>query len=317
MRAAVAALIVTLGYAAVARAQQQGCPQVPCFIRDAACVDGFCRLGVSEPLIPNLSLSTIAVQQPGPRAITTSQPDITFTFPAGAATVNVIIANDRPYYDTDAQLANPDAVVWFWSSAWQKLTTGVVSYASGHLVKISDNTCTLQPIAPLAAGSYFLSVLGLDAQGKPTSASEILPIAVTQESTSLHFCSRTDDCNPVGGDFVCMLPDHFCVIRCASERDCFTNEICDTTTASRPDFPWGFCRPPGPGCPCPSDQLCEDAMNVCYTPKTAHLGGDGGCDCGGSDNSMPNPCYSASASALLGCVFIRRRPRRPGPGSRR
>jgi len=313
MRAAIAILTLTLAfaYAAVARAQSGTCtpPDGPCDIRDATCVGGFCRLEVPESLIPGLT--PIALQQPAPRMVTAAEPDITFTFPAGAKTVNVIITKGRPNYDTAGQLANPDAVVWFWSSAWENLTTGVVSYDSGHLVELSNDSCTLKPIAPLKAGTYFLAALGFDAQGSLTHASEIHPFAVTQESTTTRFCSHTEQCDPVGGDAVCKLPDHICVIRCASDRDCFSNETC-VFTASTPDFPWGYCYPPGPGCPCSGDQRCDDALNVCYTPAIANQSPGAGCDfCDGSDAPKPNPCYSASAAALIGCVLVRRRPRRP------
>jgi hypothetical protein len=297
------------------RAQAQTCTSVAdCETRDAQCVNQTCRLATPQPLIPSLTTSPIDLQQPGELGVvTTHQPDLRFTFPPGASTVNVLIANKPPNYDVDGHLANPEAIVWFWSSRWAGTATGTVAYGQGRLISMNGDMCSQSPATPLEPGTYYWAAIGFDAAGKLAFQSVLRPFAVDSESTTGRFCNDVRDCGPVGAT-VCTDPNHYCVMACASDLDCFEGTLCTPDASSSPGFPWGLCRPADRNCPCAgSDQRCDDtgagALQLCYVPAPAAQHPEG-CDCN-SSSPTPNACYAAM---LAGCVFTRRRRNRPSRG---
>jgi hypothetical protein len=222
------------------------------------------------------------------------------------------VTNESPSYDKNAQLINAEHVVWYWSSLWETtIPNGPVPFSKGRVRTPSADACQDQAVSSLGPGNYYWGVLGFGPDGHLTHQSVLSTFAIKQETTTGRFCNTVTDCGSVGATS-CMSLNHFCVMRCASDLDCFVGTACDFTTIGNSELQSGLCRPSALACPCSSgEQRCDDtgtsALRICYSPEHAALTSSG-CDClggggGGSSHDNSNSCYAAT---FLGIVIIRR-----------
>ncbi len=314
---AAAAAVAVVGSAS-GSAQGQTCATASqCQIRDSRCVDGWCVLTSSRPVMPSRSLPLIELSEPAQRAVLVDgQPELRFGYPAGARVVVAFIMAREPVYSPDGtKLENPGDVKWYWSSGWEDLAVSDVVFSKGRVAGSTPNTCEAAP--PLSEGTYYWGLLGYGADGYLSHQSELRTFAVDRELTTGQFCSTGADCGPAGFT-TCTSTSHYCALRCASEMDCFEGSTCDLSTATIAGFPWGLCRPPGSTCPCAGDSRCDaagaSALSVCYRPAQAHQSSSecGGCGDGDGESNASDFCYQALAVSLF---FLGRR--RTGVGGPR
>jgi MYXO-CTERM domain-containing protein len=284
-----------------------------CQVVGADCIQSSCRLSSPEFLVPSMQLQPIELREPADRFSTENrEPSLRFTFPAGARTVSVLITSRPPRYDVQGTLLNPEAVVWFWNSQADNEARSLLLFSMGKRAEASDAGCMAKSAEPLAPGVYYWGALAWDGAGQLTHQSAVRRFSVGPEALTGAHCRTDLDCGGATGK--CMTSQNYCVIRCASDADCFSGTTCDLSTATLKDFPWGACRRPGPTCQCTPDQRCDDApegLRVCFEGVKSPQAPGAGCDCsgvgGGGSPRKPNPCYFATAAAFVWGLGRRRR----------
>ena len=252
----------------------QRCEQAgDCAVESAICVRGFCRLARAQLLFAGApNLDAIELLEPADRARTSAQPMLRWTYPEGIDLLATAIFRTLPVSmrNRPDRLANPQDAIWLWHSnlddanptaAGARFVEGrSVSYDEAHA--IDDDAIGDGPPDPLLPGVYYWAVWawnGLELSRR----SEIRRFVVgdydlTGQPCSTH-CRRSDDTHR------CLEERKYCVIACASDRDCYGDSICDLTTHPDADQAWGICRTGPAECSCdPVNERCDPEMGLCY-----------------------------------------------------
>lgn len=277
-----------------------------CAVRGASCVDGSCRLAVPGLMFPAQHLGTPIEQlEPGDRAVVGSTPRFRWVYPDGVDLLAVAIFRKLPkYVGNKASQVNGDQVVWVWlSSANGGAGAAVAEYESGRQYSqpTKEEACTAAAPPPLEPGIYYWAAWGWQA-GSLKAKSRIFTFSVNADPITGEHCSTNADCGDLPGA-ACADDKFFCTLGCASDLDCFSNQICDLTPLTSGKAS-GVCRSPV-GCQCAENETCDTDFQICYRGTKAHSG-EASCDCGdiGTGKSTSNLCLP-----LLGLVTLAGRTR--------
>lgn len=279
-----------------------------CEVRGAECREQSCRLVNPRMLIPTLDVTEIELVSPGNLA---TLPDGTFDlegrFPPGADELVYVVMNAWPEYSEQGELANKANVVWYWSSVWGGIAKDVVEMKDLRAFRYDGEKCENVAVAALKNGIYHWAALG-KTKGQVTHQSAVRTFSVGPERLTGRACSGSSECQS-SASTTCYDTQGYCVLRCASDLDCFENTGCDLTARTVEGFPFGVCRP-NARCDCPKDWFCDDdtpqSLDLCYAPPRAAQGEAGcGCPVGGGNTEAPPQCFAAGV--LLTVIRLRRR----------
>ena len=279
-----------------------------CVVRGASCVDGTCRLAVPPLLFPAQHLGTpIELLEPGDRVVVGAEPRLRWVYPDGVDLLAVAIFRTLPQYTGDkSSQVNGEQAVWVWlSSAHGGAGTSVADYPAGsQYTQATDaGTCEASTPPPLEPGIYYWAAWGWQA-GALKAKSRIFTFSVNAENVTGRHCSHNAECGDLPGAG-CDGDKFFCTLGCASDLDCFSNELCDLTPVKGGKTA-GMCRTQL-GCQCSENETCDPDFQICYRGSIAHSA-EASCDCPGNGpgggSSTLNLCLP-----LLGLVTFARRKR--------
>jgi hypothetical protein len=248
--------------------------------------------------------------EPADRAVVGASPRFRWVYPDGADLVAVAVFRTLPQYMGDESLQlKGDQVMWIWfSSANGGVGTAVADYASGsqYTQPAEGGTCEPNMPPPLEPGIYYWAAWGLKA-GALKAKSRVFTFSVNAERVTGQHCSENSECGELPGAS-CDSDKFFCTLPCASDFDCFSNQLCDLSAVQR-GKPSGVCRAPV-GCQCAENETCDSELQICYRGTRA-FSAEASCDCPGGGPGTGKSTFNLCLP-LMGIVTLagRKRSRR-------
>jgi hypothetical protein len=247
--------------------------------------DGNCRInspallfGGDEP-VAERRLTEIELVDPlyldGSPTARTLEPTFEWENPGGPLTAVAVFASYPYMVSSDVDRIDSfdgDLVRWFWTTDFAAGADDRVSFRDGQGLEVAHNGTVSfdgRTPDPLEPGIWFWAVWGWNGDGELTHESEVRPFAVGEVDLNGAECGSCGlyEAECPNRDNVDRVPMDTCVLRCASDADCFYGSTCDLSVAAALDFKYGVCRYGTDRCvrdeDCPPNRTCLPGIGVC------------------------------------------------------